>query len=237
MDNFIDRITNRFSGQEVIKANAEAEAKEMKKLRAEAENANKTLAEFETCIQEMRKLGLRNAESARAVALLIENAQEVLKAIKNIEVSERESNTDEIIAGIDKRLAATDDKVVTIIDGLKETDLKISAFTGTVAAAINERLESTDKVLNDLRETFTKGPENSNIKAELEGTVHKENVKVYRNVQAALLEETNKLNDSFKEELKNLKGFNKSILILVIIALLVGLGNLGVIIVQIIGII
>jgi len=232
MDNFIDRITNRFSGQDVIKANAEAEAEEMKRLKAQAENANKILAEYETCLQEMRKLGLRNAESARAVAVLIENAQEILKTIKNIEVGEKEIKIDEIIAGINEHLAATDDKVATIIGGLKE----IIAFTGTFTAAFTERLDNTDKVLNYINETLAKGPENSNIKAELEGTVHKENVKVYRNVQAALLEETSKLSETFKEDIKDLKGFNKTILILVIIAMLVGLGNLGVIIMQMMGI-
>ena len=220
MDNFIDKITSRFTGQEAIKANAEAEAQEMRKLKAQAEQTNKALAQYDACMQDMRKLNLRNAESAKAVAELIENAQFILKAIKDIEITDKEINTDEIVNGIS-------DKIVVLANKLNGTDEKVSAIT--------ERLESTDKVLAEVRDLLEKGTDAANIKADLEGTVHKENVKVYRNVQAALLEETAKLSEAFKDDANSLKGVNKTVLILVIVTLVVGLGNLGMIIAQMFG--
>ncbi|MCL2718814.1 MAG: hypothetical protein FWE14_08570 [Lachnospiraceae bacterium] len=236
MDNFIDRITNRFSGQEVIKANAEAEAQEMRKLRSQAEHTQRALAQYETCMQEMRKLNLRNTESAKAVAELIENARVVLKAVKSIEIAEKEDKSGEIISGINEKIAAlsgqiteTDGKIAAIID-------KINATDGNIAA-ITDKINATDGILNEVRDFI--GKDNSaydSLKNDLESAVHKENVKVYRNVQAALIEETGKQTDTIKENFSKLKGFDKPIFILVIVSLLVGLGNLGLIIVQLLGI-
>jgi len=229
MDNFIDRITNRFSGQDVIKANAEAEAQEMRKLKAQNENAHKTLAQYDACMQEMRKLTLRNAESAKAVAELIENAQVVLKAIRNIEIEKKDDGSEEIINRIYQILGDNFGEKITALDEkLINTDEKI--------AVVIEKLNASDSVIDELRAFMAKEADTSNIKADLEGTVHKENVKVYRNVQAALLEETSKLSESFKDDIKGLKGFNKVVLILVILALLVGVGNLSVVVLQLMGI-
>jgi len=243
MDNFIDRITNRFSGQDVIKANAEAEAQEMRKLKAQTENAHKALAQYDDCMQEMRKLNLKNAESAKAVAELIENAQVVLQTIKNIEIEQKEDGSEEIInriyqilgdnfgekiTALDEKLVNNDEKVVALAEKLASTDIKITK--------VIEKLNATDSVIDELRAFMAKDNDFSNIKTDLESAVHKENVKVYRNVQAALLEETGKLSESFKEDIKGVKGFNKKVLTLVILALLVGLGNLSVVVLQLIGI-
>ena len=220
MDNFIDKITSRFAGQDAIKANAEAEALEMRKLKSQAEVAQKSLAHHDALMQEMRKLNLRNTESAKVVAELIEHAQAVLKATREANEADNGNKNDEIVTAIDG-------KVTVLFARMAETDNKLIAIT--------DKINEADKVLQEIRELMSKGLEVGDLKSDLEGTVHKENVKVYRNVQAALLEETSKLTETLKEDINGLKGLNKPILILLIVSLVIGLGNLGLIFAQLFG--
>ena len=57
MDNFIDKLAQKFGSQDMIKANAEAEAKENERLRGQLE-------EYDKRIQEIRQLNLKNLEIA-----------------------------------------------------------------------------------------------------------------------------------------------------------------------------
>ena len=53
MDNFIDKLAQKFSAQDMIRANLAAEAKETKKLREKMES-------YETLLKEMRQINLKN---------------------------------------------------------------------------------------------------------------------------------------------------------------------------------
>ena len=53
MDNFIDKLAQKFTAGEVIKANQAAEEGELRRLREQ-------VAEYERCLQEMRKIKMRN---------------------------------------------------------------------------------------------------------------------------------------------------------------------------------
>lgn len=57
MDTFIDKIASKFTAQEIIKANSEAEEKELKRLKEQLE-------EYDVRLQEIRKLNLKNLEIA-----------------------------------------------------------------------------------------------------------------------------------------------------------------------------
>lgn len=71
MDNFMDKLAQKFSAQEVIKANSQAEAAEMKKLQLQ-------VAEYEKILQEMRKLNYKNSEiSDKIDGLFGENANKI----------------------------------------------------------------------------------------------------------------------------------------------------------------
>lgn len=68
MDNFIDKLAQKFSAQDMIRANLAAEAKETKKLREKMES-------YESLLQEMRQINLKNMESAERInQMLAENA-------------------------------------------------------------------------------------------------------------------------------------------------------------------
>ena len=58
MDNFIDKLAQKFIAGEVIKANSVAEERELKRLREQ-------VAEYERCLQEMRKVQMTNTQTAK----------------------------------------------------------------------------------------------------------------------------------------------------------------------------
>lgn len=65
MDNFMDKLAKRFNAGEMIKANAQAEAREMRIMQERA-------AEYERMMQEMRRLNLKNVELTEQVQQLIQ---------------------------------------------------------------------------------------------------------------------------------------------------------------------
>lgn len=66
MDNFIDKLAQKFSAQDMIRANLAAEAKETRKLREKMES-------YEALLQEMRQINLKNMESAERVNTLLQD--------------------------------------------------------------------------------------------------------------------------------------------------------------------
>ncbi len=119
MDSFIDKITQKFSGGDVIRANSEADAKELEAARAQ-------MAEYDKLLSEMRRLNLKCVETNEITNQLVASGVERLEEYK--------------VQGAGKDYS---EDINTIKESLKE------------------------------QEDF----------------IHKENVRVYRNVQAAVVEE------------------------------------------------
>lgn len=75
MDNFIDKFAQRRNAQEIIRANAMAEAKERERLQSE-------LSEYELAMQEMRRCNLQNLENAEKVKELLEVSLDKINAVQ-----------------------------------------------------------------------------------------------------------------------------------------------------------
>ena len=129
MDSFFEKLTGRFSSGDVIKANSEAEAKEL-------EQARERVTELEKAVSDMRRLSLKTVETNEATTQL------VAAAIEKIE------------------------------------DIRTSG--GSMGS---EDLSKISAELEDLKSTIE-----ASFKASGEET-HMENVRVYRNVQASVIEE------------------------------------------------
>ena len=71
MDNFMDKLAQKLNAQEMIKANAAAEAAQMNKMQSQ-------IAEYDEALQEIRKLGLKNVEAADNLNRLIEESTQKL---------------------------------------------------------------------------------------------------------------------------------------------------------------
>lgn len=174
MDNFIDKLAQKFSAQEIIKANAQAEAEEMKKLQLQVE-------EYERILQEIRRLNYKNTELSERLETMVGENTDKIQAMKEDEqklISALRDITDEQTrnreADLERREAERAEKEQGAEDDL---------------AALKELLEEKFRHSDDF--------------------VHKENVKVYRNVQAVVVDELKKYAQGSRagdEEIRNAMG-------------------------------
>ncbi|MCX4378676.1 MAG: hypothetical protein OSJ61_21280 [Lachnospiraceae bacterium] len=74
----MDKLAQKFSAQEIIKANSQAEAEEMKRLQLQ-------VAEYEKILQEMRKLNYRNAELSEKLDYMIGDNADKIQGMKEEE--------------------------------------------------------------------------------------------------------------------------------------------------------
>lgn len=164
MDNFMDKLAQKFNAQDVIHANAEAETAEMERLQQK-------VAEYERILQEMRKLNVKNAELSEKIdSILAEKANQ----IKIVQEEERQ--------------------ILTILQNL--TDEQTRNMEEALAAnrqqeeqnAQKELLEKASKDLQAIEELLKKSDD----------FTHKESVKVYRNVQAVVVDELKKQSEELQ---------------------------------------
>lgn len=164
MDNFIDKLAQKFTAGEVIRANQAAEERELKRLQIQ-------VAEYEKCLQEMRKLQLRNTETAEGLKQLVSEGRQAVEAMA-------EESRQAILAMAEENRQAA--------KKLAEESLeKISAHREESGAGKIE--EETARLLGVMEENQKKIGE---WFRQADDFLHKENVKVYRNVQAVLVEES-----------------------------------------------
>lgn len=175
MDNFMDKLAQRFSAQEMIKANSHAEAEEMKRLQLQ-------VSEYEKILQEMRKLNYKNSELSEKIDLMIGDNAEKIQSMKEDEqrlIAALRDLTDEQTRNREAELERREEE--RLEQARAEEVRKESDIT-----ALTELLENKFQRSDDF--------------------VHKENVKVYRNVQAVVVDEIKRSieqaqND--KSEIKN----------------------------------
>lgn len=299
MDSFMDKIAQKFTAQDMIKANAAAEEKEMERLRQQ-------IAEYDTRIQEIRKLNLKNLELAdnlqamidaenerikesadaqdaalgqEAAAVSSEQLEELsqklvtqtkqltmakLETMERLDALENRLNvrplldeiaaklgegqaSGELIARLDchaqlDNIAAKLEQQPTADEIAAKLDYR-TAFEGIVSKLdsrptldeIAERLGGEEKPegLEDKLAELTQKLDG--IKEELTDHVHKEDVKVYRNVQAVVEEENKKLTEAltaaqteWKEQLAKTEKKVSGLKAITILTLIAALANIGI---------
>ncbi len=129
MDSFFEKITGRFGSNDVIKANAEAEAKELEK-------AREKVTDLEKAVSDMRRLSLKAVETNEATTQLVAAAIEKIEEVR-----------------------ATGGSMSS--DDLSKITAELEALKNTVETSFRASGEEA----------------------------HLENVRVYRNVQASVIEE------------------------------------------------
>ena len=145
MDTFMDKLAQKFTAQEIIKANSAAEAAELQRTREQVEKYNE-------CLQEMKQV---NDETKAAIMQMEQALAAGMEQFKNAELP---------------------------LDGLRvllETNLEklqdLQEKSGNMQENLKEHMEAVSNNVMDF--------------------VHKENVKVYRNVQAVVVDELKKQNE------------------------------------------
>lgn len=238
MDNFMDKLAQRFNAQEMIKANAQAEAKEMDKLRGQ-------IKAYDECLEEMRRLNLKNIEAAEQVRALADQVNNLTKQAIS-EIGEKKEKEDEHTG----QMEAVREEIKAVREETKKAQQEAEGAREEIKSVqeeIQNVQEEMSAALEDIKASLMKSGELSAESQQklaaanegLEEFMHKESVKVYRNVQAVLIEELKnqtelldgKLNDKIGESRKG----NRTLFIFMIFILLISLGNLGVVIAQLLG--
>lgn len=279
MDNFMDKLAKRFNAGEIIKANAQAEARDMKRMQERT-------AEYERLMQEMRRLNLKNVEVTEQVQQLIKcgieqiegygNAGELLEgkidqtdelikeeaqSLKTAAEAAREEvqalcedvsklsvKADEGLSGVSGRLdeieraveasfeqaferletAAAADRYATE-EGLREVSGLVRQMEKSLRQN-EEALKTVREILVATRMSVEEGQKR------LEEHVHKENVRVYRNVQAVITDEATKKARELNTRLDQLESSakkNGGVRPLLIITFLLALASVGLQVAQI----
>lgn len=159
MDNFMDEIVQKFTPQDMIRANAAAEAAEIDSLEKQLILFKDQMAKYDDCLQEMRQLNLKNIESAQDVQQMADKAGEKLgQAAEEVQAAS--------------------------------------------VSSINKTLDESLAKIAEIKETANNTEEINAIIKNLEEFLHTDNVKVYRNVQASMVEELDKRTDDIKASYK-----------------------------------
>ena len=202
MDNFIDRLAQKFIAGEVIRANSAAEEREMKKLREQ-------VAEYERCLQEMRKIQLTNTQSAQNLHdMMVENAagirkltQESLGKLANVQLEADAQNADA------KKAV---DAAATAMAKMEEQVLKMQETVASLSEDLNKNQA-------EMKECFEKADD----------FLHKENVKVYRNEQAVVVEEVgNKAQEIIKASEEAVSKASKPVLVFAVLGFVMAAASL-----------
>ena len=170
----MDKLAQKFSAQELIEANSQAEAEEMKRLQLQ-------ISEYEKILQEMRKLNYRNTElsdkldrmigdNADKIQSMKEDEQQLIAALLDLTDEQTRNREAELERKEEERLEQEQAQEVQ-----KQSDL----------TAITDLLENKFQKSDDF--------------------VHKENVKVYRNVQAVVVDEIKRCVEQAQNDQNELK--------------------------------
>lgn len=214
MDNFMDKISQKLNSQEIIRANAAADAAALENLEKQLALFKDQMEKYDSCLQEMRRLNLKNIESAQGVQKLADKAGEKLgQTVGEVEaasVSRIKETSDLSIAGINQTLNESLAKIAEI----KENSDNLEQITENMSG-LQTRLE----------ELF----------GSMEDFLHTDNVKVYRNVQAAMIEELGKQTTELKEQQEKFGKSGRILLPFTIITMIITIANLAITISRILG--
>ena len=192
MDNFMDKIAQKLNAQELIRANAAADAAELESLEKQLAIFKEQMEKYDDCLQEMRKLNLKNIESAQGVQNLADKANEKLdQTVGEVEaesVSRIKQTSEVSIAGINQTLSESLAKIAEI----KENSDNLEQITENMSG-LQAKLEEQFRNLEDF--------------------LHTDNVKVYRNVQAAMVEELEKQTTELREAVEQNASRNKILIL------------------------
>ena len=219
MDTFMDKFAQRKKAQGMIDANAAADAAKIEKLKSQ-------VSEYELLLQEMRKVNLKTAENAGQMRKAIQTGIDKLEAFQaeNAVQAEKDQMLTEIKSQLEAILPAIQDQQEMISEEVKKQQETFFRETQKQQETLSEEIRKQQEALSEevkkqqetlseevkeqqkaLLEETKKQQEafSEEMKKQLEEAFrqsedffHKESVKVYRNVQAAMTEETNKQTES-----------------------------------------
>lgn len=172
---------------------------------AQLEKLEQQVAEYDGYVQDMRRLNLRNAENEQKLKALLEAGEGTLK---------------ESLSNYEQQLQRITEECLAKIQEISESEARGEAqeLLGQIRASADEHMQQTTELFKQSDE-FT----------------HRENVKVYRNVQTVVVDELEKQNLMMTENMQALEAGNKKLFVLNIGVLILSAASLGLLIAHLTG--
>lgn len=246
MDTFIDKLAQRLTAQEMIKANAAADAEELHKVQGQAK-------QYEAYLEEMKNISAATLAAVDRLEQAGEASTDMIDKLEHASVAsaatiERLEKAAETALTALRRMEQMQESSMGLADKLEHASVATAAASESIDQVVNAGIEKLQHAevntegINKLVETSlgkikemqhdTDGmqamlSDNTNSQNEtISDFVHKENVKVYRNVQAVVVEETAKQNEFLEKSAKANGGKLKAVLAISVLALLASAGSL-----------
>lgn len=196
MDIFTDKLSQKLTAQEIIKANTAADTEELNRLKNRSAEYNECLVKMQKLVDECAtKLSEMRTDKDETGQALLRDMEELRTQLGQFK---------EQLDDMDKSLSAQ------LETALRKPEEKLDQLCG--------QLEAQSSV--QLTEKFEA----------LEENVHKECVKVYRNVQAVLVEESSRQGEGLtdvKTGVSSLKGKLNAILTISVLAMIFSLASIA----------
>ncbi|MGN1147170.1 MAG: hypothetical protein ACI4TB_02025, partial [Lachnospiraceae bacterium] len=183
MDTFMDKLAQKLTAQEMIKANAAADAAELSRLREQT-------AEYEALLRKIKEDSEQSASKIEQSAVKAEqNATNVEHSAVKIE--QGAAKVEESASRIEQGAAKVEENAGKVEQGAQKVEQAAVKTEELIAAAIakieeiqaaGQDTEGLNALLEEMKKIQTEQHD------QLTDHVHKESVKVYRNVQAVILD-------------------------------------------------
>jgi DNA repair exonuclease SbcCD ATPase subunit len=154
MDSFIDRLAHRFTAQEIIKANATAEAEELKRTREQ-------VRQYEVCLEEMKQVNesMKNTLSKLEEAMSSDLGKEEGAKLSAEDLGEINEMLDEVMAEMKRTQAESLQQQEEIANQLQEIRENLSAqlsgqmqdIQSMLAEDISERMQNVQGDTSDVQ--------------------------------------------------------------------------------------
>lgn len=218
MDNFMDKLAQKLTAQEMINANAAADAEELNRLQDQVKEYRECLEQMIHANQEMLQVNQKIQAAADQMGHVMENtiAPRMDKLVKDTVAPKLKSIMSDTVNPEMNRI--TQDALKKLeearVDGEQIDRLVQESLDKIQQMQLDQ--DRLNKLQTALEQRIT----------QTEEFVHKENVKVYRNVQAVVLEESGKQGEAQNGLTKNVTGKMNIVLGVSIAALAASVGSI-----------
>lgn len=193
MDMFMDKLAQKLNAQEIIKANTTAEMEELDKLRSR-------VAEYNECLDKLQRLVNEGADGIRSASG--KNVAEINRLVEASLAKIREIQQDASgLERLGKQLEGMDSRLENANGRLTGMSVQLDSVNGQLGNLNAEISDKMGQLSRQLEEKFQENPGDRLEEkfAVADENVHKECVKVYRNVQAVIMEESGKQGETLAD--------------------------------------
>ncbi len=220
MDTLMDKLAQKLNAQEMIRANGEAEAEQMQYLKAQ-------VGEYQGCLDRLAQVcnELGNLETRLSDLSLPGNSasEEAVSEIKN-QIETLAQSTDSQLKELQN---STKDKLEELSNS---TGRRLDEITQSTGDQFRNFSESTNQQLKDMQGELLE-------KVGTEENLHKEGVRIYKNIQASMVNELEPMEDTIKDSKKQILASIKGVKILAVVAVVLSALTLIIQIIKLLGII